>query len=641
MADRVGNSGLAMFIFLNGEFTSNPPGDIFSQPAFWFVIFLEIGIQGPCMSKAEPRTKLIGAVLSLMLVLWSGFCPADEEASRRNPEASSRVDELQPTHKQARVIRPMFEGRPVALNTFCLDHSGNILACVGGSSVQYSVDKDGAQQAKTVEQPRQLQVYNPEGALVRSVDLPFKPTAVNVAANGIIFVAGEGKIARIDSDGQVLATADSPHIGSLENFKQRIETAAKKQLEENTARYREQVVRIDERIKALKETPEADRTELDARRLTTYEKQKQLYETQISAIKESSSSSGSSSSSLAMSRKLGITALAVTSKDVFLCAYAVEGSGFEVWRMTHEFSEPTRVVDRLGGCCGQCDIQATESHLVLAENTKFKVALLDRDGQRLMDFGKGDRKAVDGFGSCCNPMNVRCCDNGDILTAESSIGTIKRFNKAGELIGVVGRAKIGGGCKHVAVAFDEKRDRYYMMNVDKDHICVLVPNAEAPEITPDEALAKQAREGLGQKLVGSWSLDGKMRDDENSAPKVSVENSETKSNSKLISASRVRLSSDPYSSSFLNFEADGNLITRGDRSTEVDQGWECIRQDGNTLYVSKIQGNIQYYEYKIEFVTDDEATISLLYNERVLSSNRYQRVLGAPPEAAENPEKTE
>jgi hypothetical protein len=455
----------------------------------------------------------------------------------------------------------------------------------------------------------------------------------------VVFVAGEGKIARIDSEGRVQATADSPHIGSLEDFKQRIETAAKKQLEENSARYREQLARIDERIKALKETPEADRTEIDARRLTTYEKQKELYETQISALKESSS--GSNSLSLAMSRKLGITALAVTSKDVFLCAYAVEGSGFEVWRMTHEFSDPTKVVERLGGCCGQCDIQATETHLVLAENTKFKVALLDRDGERLMDFGKGDRKAVDGFGSCCNPMNVRCCDNGDILTAESSIGTIKRFNKAGELIGVVGKAKIGGGCKHVAVAFDAKRDRYYMMNVDKDHICVLVPNSEAPEITPDEALAKQAREGLGQKLVGSWSVDGKTPEDENATAKVGVENSEAKSNSKLISASRVRLSSDPYSSSFLNFEADGNLITRGGRSAGVDQGWECIRQDGNTLYVSKIQGNIQYYEYKIEFVTDDEATISLLHNERVLSSNRYQRMLGVPAEAAENSGKTE
>ncbi len=100
-------------------------------------------------------------------------------------------------------------------------------------------------------------------------------------------------------------------------------------------------------------------------------------------------------------------------------------------------------------------------------------------------------------------MNVRCCSNGDILTAESSIGTIKRFSKSGELLGVVGKARIGGGCKHVAVAVDEKRDRYYMMNVDKDHICVLVPLSEAPEMTSEEALADAARKGLAKKLIGN------------------------------------------------------------------------------------------------------------------------------------------
>ncbi len=42
-----------------------------------------------------------------------------------------------------------------------------------------------------------------------------------------------------------------------------------------------------------------------------------------------------------------------------------------------------------------------------------------------------------------------------------------------------------------------------MMNVDKSHICVLVPNAEAPETTPEEQLAKEAREGLGQKLLAN------------------------------------------------------------------------------------------------------------------------------------------
>ncbi|MBC7967790.1 MAG: hypothetical protein H7Z17_17905, partial [Fuerstia sp.] len=420
---------------------------------------------------------------------------------------------------------------------------------------------------------------------------------------------------------------------------------AKKQMEERTSVYRDQVTRIEERIAALKEKPEEDLTALDKRRIVTYEQQKKLYQTQLEAMEQAVGRV--SSPDAAISRKLGITALAVTTQDLFLCCNSVEGNGYEVWRMTHEFSEPTKVVSSLGGCCGQCDIQATDDHLVLAENTKFKVALLDRDGNRQTDFGKGDRKAIDGFGSCCNPMNVRCCDNGDILTAESSIGTIKRFSKDGELLGVVGKAKIGGGCKHVALGFDAQRNRYYMMNVDKDHICVLVPNAEAPELTSDEVMAKEARLGLGEKLVGEWSLDGKPlpnAKDANDAAGASAE--AIRAALEAVALAKPRAQSDPYSANYFHFEADGKLTTQGGSMSSQELGWECVRHEGNTLFASQIQGNIQYYEYKIEFVSDDEATISLMHNEHVLSSNRYKRVKPEPAaveaEAAETePAKTE
>lgn len=554
----------------------------------------------------------------LSLVFSHTSVRAIDDASAHAEDAGQH--EFKSTHKQALIIKPMHDGQPVSLNTFCLDRDGNILACVGGNSVVYVVNDDGSQQAKVIDAPKQLQVYSPKGELLRLVDLEFQPTAVNAAPDGSVFVAGMGKVAHVNADGRILKTVDSPHIGDLESFRKRIEEAAQKQLEGNTARYREQIARIEERIKAIEEKPKEEITTLDERRIQTYQQQKKLYETQLKSF--GTSRGQAASSDLAVSRRLGITSLAVTSKDLFLCTYSAEGTGYEIWRTTHEFSEPKMVVSQLRGCCGQCDIQATDEHLVLAENTKFKVALLDRDGERLMDFGKGDRKAVDGFGSCCNPMNVRCCDNGDILTAESSVGTIKRFSKDGKLLGVVGKAKIGGGCKHVAVAFDEKRDRYYMMNVDKDHVCVLVPNAEAPELTPDEALAKTAREGLGEKLIGAWSLDGKSPD----TPKAVKPEADAKEKSKSLvrAASTIRV--DPYSSSYLKFEADGNLVTKGGQTT-ADQGWECIRQDGNTLFVSKIQGNIQYYDYKIEFVDENEATISLLFNERVLSSNRYKRIV--------------
>lgn len=543
------------------------------------------------------------------------------------PVAPAAKQEFSASHKQARVIKPMHDGKAIALNTFCLDSDGNILACVGGDSFEYALNQDGSQEAKRVESPKLIQVYSPDGELVRTTELTFKPTAINQAADGSIFVAGDGKVAHLNKDGKVLNTADSPHIGDLETFKKRVEEGAKKQVDEMTTSFREQVERIEERITKLKEKPEAELTDRDKKRLTTYEEQKKIYQQQLTSMEAAYSQAYSGDQML--SRKLGITALAVTSRDLFLCCNATEGYGYEVWRMTHEFSEPAKVVSDLGGCCGQCDIQATDEHLVLAENTKFKVGLLDRDGGRLTDFGKGDRKAVDGFGSCCNPMNVRCCDNGDILTAESSIGTIKRFSKDGELLGVVGKAKIGGGCKHVALGFDSTRDRYYMMNIDKSHICVLVPNAEAPEITPDEALAKEAREGLGRKLIGEWSLNGKKPAGSSAAG--TSQDSPTVLSTLLQGllggeATESATVNDPYASSWFNFEDGGKLTMLGGQFSQGENAWEPVRQDGNTLVVSQIQEGVQYYEYRIEFVTDDEATISMTYNDQVMTSNRFKRV---------------
>ncbi len=79
-------------------------------------------------------------------------------------------------------------------------------------------------------------------------------------------------------------------------------------------------------------------------------------------------------------------------------------------------------------------------------------------------------------------MNVRYV-NGEILTAESSIGHIKRFSKDGEYLGFIGTASIAGGCKHVAIGFDTERDQHYMMNIDRSNVAVLIPNPK-PQLKP-------------------------------------------------------------------------------------------------------------------------------------------------------------
>jgi hypothetical protein len=131
------------------------------------------------------------------------------------------------------------------------------------------------------------------------------------------------------------------------------------------------------------------------------------------------------------------------------------------------------VLGPVSGCCGQMDIQASGEHFYLSENTKKRVAQYDRTGKLVSAFGKSGRES-DGlsFGGCCNPMNCRVCATGEIVTAESE-GIVKRFSATGEFLGLVGYAKLTGGCKNVAVAASPKGDRIYFCDLPGSRIIIL------------------------------------------------------------------------------------------------------------------------------------------------------------------------
>jgi hypothetical protein len=445
---------------------------------------------------ARQRTWAVALLAAVVTLVSMGRVLADDDDDKKTDLR------LLPTHKQTHIIRPKIGDQPVNLNTFCLDPAGNILACVGGSEVEYVENEDGTFETKKTEKASALQVYSPEGELVRQIDLTFKATAVSVAPDGTVFLAGSGKLAKLTAEGEIIEVVDSPWLGDMEALKKEAEEDAKAQLSEMTESMASTIERIENRIAKIEAKPEEDRTEREVKRLETLREQLTAQQEQAKQMEAAYSQMFDVESML--ENRTRVTSLAVNSKDVFVCAGG-KGYGYEVWRLDHAFANPERVVESLSGCCGQCDIQATDEHLVIAANTKFTVDLLDRDGKEVRSFG--ERGGDEGFGSCCNPMNVRCCDNGDILTAESSIGWIKRFDKDGKLVATIGKAKIGGGCKHVPIGFDAKLDRYYMMYEDKSEICVLVPKSEAPEFTAEELAAKEARAGLGQKLIGAWVAD--------------------------------------------------------------------------------------------------------------------------------------
>ena len=409
------------------------------------------------------------------------------------------------THKQSIVITPKHNDGKIALHTYCLTPTGDLLLCVGGTSVEYAPDTDNPEQsvAKQIVSPSLVQKYSADGELLAEFPVDFKPTGINIVPGGKEFVvAGEGWLARMTLTGETIKKSRTPNVGNYDEFKTKALEAAKAQAKEYTERFEDLAKQAEERLSTLEETPEADRTPAVKAQINAQKTMAKQYRDQIAMYERRS---GVDDADSTVRDRLTVTGVAVSDKDVFVSVRKLKGHGYDVWRTSHDFTNGEKVVSDLGGCCGQLDIQASADSLLIAENGKFRVGIYDRDGEMTKSFGKRDRKANDGFGSCCNPMNVRCCSNGEVLTAESSIGDIKRFSADGEFLSYVGRAKIGGGCKHVAIAFDATRNRYYMQHEDKGQICVLVPKSEVTAPTEDELLEKAAREGS----VPSLSVPGR------------------------------------------------------------------------------------------------------------------------------------
>ncbi|MDZ4852712.1 MAG: hypothetical protein SGI77_25765 [Pirellulaceae bacterium] len=280
-----------------------------------------------------------------------------------------------------------------------------------------------------------IMVYDPSGLLFDSFPLNFVPQAINFAPNSKMYVAGSGKVARVALGGIVEVEIDAPNIGNREEAIAK----ARKKAEEEAADVREE------------------------------------FEVQKKQI---------------IDRLNNITAIAATDNEVFVACPEPVGDSYGVWRLSPDLTVEAKIIQDAHGCCGQFDIQSDGEKLILAENTKFEVGIYDRNGKRLSGFGKRAGDDQEGFGSSCNPMNVCCRADGEILTAESSIGHIKRFKSDGTFVGFVGTAKVAGECKRVAIGFDPDRNWYYMMNEDLSHVAVLVLKEEAPEENEDELQAR-------------------------------------------------------------------------------------------------------------------------------------------------------
>ena len=120
-------------------------------------------------------------------------------------------------------------------------------------------------------------------------------------------------------------------------------------------------------------------------------------------------------------RPTRVSGLAVSEGDVFIAfgSGGSTGSRSKLFRMDRDFENPKMLREGLRGCCQRLDLAFRDGVLYVAENLAKRVLKLDRNGTALAKWGEGSRDAIEGFGSCCNPMNLFIAPDGTITSVHS------------------------------------------------------------------------------------------------------------------------------------------------------------------------------------------------------------------------------
>ena len=396
-------------------------------------------------SEAKP-----GGVLQAFVGLLQGTTESKPDIAADDPRAIA-------SHEQTAILKISPDGEPkVKAYAFCLSKDGNLLVGCG-------------------QGPGEIRVLSPEGKILDKWSIDIKPDAMNIGPDGMVYVAGGGKILKLSEGGEILLTKDAPHVSHLMGSREALAENIKSQAKQRAKSYETMIKQRQTMIDKLEEKPEADRTDAEKRRLASY---KQVVE-QLKGIVKKQGGTELTEEQLekqvdaAIRQKSLVSSISVTDSAVYVTCRMVKGYGFEVWRLNGEFEDAKQIVEGLRGCCGQMDVHARGNELFVAENARHRVARYSNDGKLLNTWGKGDRKGIEGFGSCCNPMNV-CFGPGEIVyTAEDTTGRIKKYKPDGTLLGVVGRVKVVPGCKDVSIAATPDGKTVYMVDITRGQIVVM------------------------------------------------------------------------------------------------------------------------------------------------------------------------
>lgn len=442
----------------------------------WMVVILAFAlvVGHSSSARAEEQNFLGGLFRTISAILAPPVTetPADEEKALTDllvqEEPSNKKNEADSTHEQLKTVSVKGENG-ASLQTLTCTPDGKVVALVAPGRYVAVVGKDAAQPISEVR------IFDAEGEFLTGWPLAFTAQSVAVSPSGVIYVAGDGNLAKFDAKGKSLGATEVPHLAEVLKDQAKLKKQAEQQLKQEIESFESSKQEFQAQLDKLKEKKAADPT--DKAQIQSLEANIQAYE-QIS--KEYKNRSIKDVIGQLSSRLRIINGVTVTDKEVFIACGELKGHGYAIWRMSLDFENPKQVLSQIGGCCGQMDIQASGDDLFVAENTRHRVARYDRDGKLVKTFGKKSRQSADDcFGGCCNPMNCRIGKGGEIFTAESE-GVVKKWSSEGKFLSTIGIAKLTGGCKNVAVAASPKGDRVYFCDLPGSRIIILGEKQSKP-----------------------------------------------------------------------------------------------------------------------------------------------------------------
>ena len=313
----------------------------------------------------------------------------------------------------------------------------------------------------------QLIWVDASGAQRQAAPLPFACKGVTVAPDGAVIAVGDDRVVVFSPEGEQLAEATAPHFQPTDEERATFEAESAEQYREMLVFYEQQIERLTTVKDALEAIPEEERTE--RQQLELAEAVMTVTLTQESAKSLPTSADQWIAGQLASARSIHRVA---ASRDL-LFLVAREPTGYGVYRCGRDFSAPEKIVSGLRGCCDQMDVQVVGDELVIAENSRHRVAIYAFDGEPLRTFGEASRTDIrKGFGGCCNPMNACPGPDGTLLLSESS-GLVKQFAPDGTLVEILAAADVPSGCKNSSIGLSTDGLTLYYLDIQKGRVLVL------------------------------------------------------------------------------------------------------------------------------------------------------------------------